>query len=97
MSEDGVRLERFIDEWLGVLIDHDLQHHTDLVRTLTAYLDSGGNYDRTSAALVIHRSTLRYRLRRIRELCGLDINDPEAHLNLHIAVRARAALNDYLR
>jgi sugar diacid utilization regulator len=97
MSEDGVRLERFIDEWLGVLIVHDLQHHADLVLTLTAYLDAGGNYDRTSAALVIHRSTLRYRLQRIRELSGLDINDPEARLNLHVAVRARAALNDHFR
>lgn len=95
-SEDGVRLKRFIGEWLGVLIEHDAQHRTDLVRTLAAYLDSGGNYDRASADLVIHRSTLRYRLRRIRELCGLDLNDPETRLNLHIAVRARASLTDYV-
>lgn len=94
-SENGVRLERYIGEWLGMLVEHDAEHHTALVGTLAAYLDSGGNYDRTSAALVIHRSTLRYRLRRIREVSGLDINDPEARLNLHIAIRARASLTDY--
>ncbi|MDN4616331.1 helix-turn-helix domain-containing protein [Leifsonia sp. F6_8S_P_1B] len=94
-SEDGVRLTRYIQEWLGVLIEHDAQHRADLVRTLTAYLDSGGNYDRTAAALVIHRSTLRYRLRRIREVSGLELNDPDVRLNVHIALRARAALRDY--
>lgn len=95
-SDDGAHLQRYISEWLGALLEQDHLHRTELVRTLTAYLDAGGNYDRTSAALVIHRSTLRYRLRRIRELCGLDLNDPEARLNLHTAVRARAALTDYL-
>jgi len=94
-SEDGVRLTRYIHEWLGVLIENDAQHRTDLVQTLAAYFDSGGNYDRTSALLVIHRSTLRYRLRRIRELSGLELNDPDVRLNMHIALRARAALSDY--
>lgn len=94
-SEDGARLEPYITEWLGALIEHDRQHHSELVRTLAMYLDSGGNYDRCSAALVIHRSTLRYRLRRIREVSGRDITDPEARLNLHVAVRARAALTDF--
>ncbi|MEN0084238.1 MAG: helix-turn-helix domain-containing protein [Leifsonia sp.] len=96
-SDDGVRLERFIGEWLGALAEYDSEHHGELVRTLAAYLDSGGNYDRTAEALVIHRSTLRYRLRRIREVSGRDLGDPESRLNLHVAVRARAALADQLR
>lgn len=96
-SDDAVTLERYVTEWLGALIDHDRQHRSELVRTLAAYLDSGGNYDRTSAALVIHRSTLRYRLGRIRDVSGLDIGDPESRLNLHIAIRARGALTDHLR
>ncbi|MGH1550805.1 PucR family transcriptional regulator [Leifsonia poae] len=78
-----------------MLIENDAQHRTDLVQTLAAYFDSGGNYDRTSALLVIHRSTLRYRLHRIRELSGLELNDPDVRLNMHIALRARAALSDY--
>ncbi|WP_426625343.1 PucR family transcriptional regulator [Leifsonia sp. McL0607] len=96
-SDDGVRLERYVDEWLGALIEHDRQHRSGLVRTLAVYLDSGGNYDRASAALIIHRSTLRYRLSRIRQVSGRDISDPESRLNLHIAIRARAALRDNLR
>jgi DNA-binding PucR family transcriptional regulator len=39
-------------------------------------------------ALLIHRSTLRYRLRRIRELTGHDLGVVDTRLNLHIAARA---------
>jgi DNA-binding PucR family transcriptional regulator len=37
---------------------------------------------------VIHRSTLRYRLQRIREVSGLDLGEVESRLNLHLATRA---------
>jgi sugar diacid utilization regulator len=96
-SNNGVELDRYLDEWLGTLVDHDRDHHSELVHTLALYLDSGGNYDRTADALTIHRSTLRYRLGRIREVTGRDLGDPDSRLNLHIAVRARAALRDGLR
>jgi DNA-binding PucR family transcriptional regulator len=78
----------FVREWLGSLLDYDARHHGDLVSTLSEYLDRGGNYDRTAGALVIHRSTLRYRLRRIREITGLDLQDADSRLNLHVATRA---------
>ncbi|MEY9951637.1 PucR family transcriptional regulator [Leifsonia sp. EB34] len=86
-SYDGVRLERCVS---------DRQHRSELVRTLAVYLDSSGNYDHTSAVLIIHASTLRDRLSRIRDVSGRDLNDPESRLKLHIAVRARAALHDNL-
>ncbi|WP_382303668.1 PucR family transcriptional regulator [Herbiconiux sp. UC225_62] len=96
-SNDRVELTGYLEKWLGPLVEHDRDHHSELVHTLSVYLDSGGNYDRTAQALTIHRSTLRYRLGRIRELSGRDLADPDTRLNLHIAVRARAALRDGLR
>ncbi|MET1015484.1 MAG: helix-turn-helix domain-containing protein [Leifsonia flava] len=93
-SGDGAELRRYVDEWLGALVQHDRDHHSQLVHTLCVYLDSGGNYDRTAEALTIHRSTLRYRLGRIRELSGRDLTDPDSRLNLHVAVRARAAMRE---
>ncbi|MGY1936345.1 PucR family transcriptional regulator [Nocardia gipuzkoensis] len=59
-------------EWLGTLLDYDRDHRADLVHTSSRYLECGGNYDDSAAALHIHRSTLRYRLGRIRELTGFD-------------------------
>jgi sugar diacid utilization regulator len=79
---------RFIREWLGVLLDYDRSNRSDLVETLRQYYEHGGSYDATARALMIHRSTLRYRLRRIRELSGYDLNAVDAKLNLHLATRA---------
>jgi DNA-binding PucR family transcriptional regulator len=56
--------------------------------TLSQYLDCGGNYDATARALSVHRSTLKYRLRRIREVSGHDLSVPDTQFNLHIAARA---------
>lgn len=85
-------LERYVDEWLGALLRYDAESGSELTRTLRTYLDHGGNYDETAAALIIHRSTLRYRLQRIRDLTGLDLGDPDTRLNLHVAVRGWSVL-----
>ncbi|WP_053202684.1 helix-turn-helix domain-containing protein [Jiangella muralis] len=85
-------LERYVDEWLGALLRYDAESHSELTRTLRTYLDHGGSYDETAAALIIHRSTLRYRLQRIRDLTGLDLGDPDIRLNLHVAVRGWSVL-----
>lgn len=78
----------FVEDWLGSLLAYDTERQADLVHTLGVYLDHGGNYDDTAAALHIHRSTLRYRLQRIRELSGHDLAHADTRLNLHVAVRA---------
>lgn len=86
----------FVQEWLGALRDYDATHHTDLVRTLALYFDSGGRYDDAAAALTIHRSTLRYRLGRIREVGGHDLTEADTRLNLHIATRIWQVLDGSL-
>jgi hypothetical protein len=78
----------FAEDWIGSLLAYDSERQADLVHTLGVYLDHGGNYDATAAALHIHRSTLRYRLQRIRELSGHDLAHTDTRLNLHVAVRA---------
>jgi DNA-binding PucR family transcriptional regulator len=92
-SEPGGEVDTFLRQWLGRLIDYDAARHTTLVRTLAEFLDRGGSYDDTAAALCIHRSTLRYRLRRIRELTGLQLTDVENRLSLHVATRAWRVLD----
>ncbi|MEU8788234.1 helix-turn-helix domain-containing protein [Streptomyces sp. NPDC048643] len=80
-------LETFVQEWLGQLIDYDSQHHTAMVETLSQYFSCGGNYDETADSLAIHRSTLRYRLQRIRDISGNDLANVEDRLNLQVATR----------
>ena len=87
-ANDTSAMERFVAEWLGGLIDYDAVHGTQLVLTLSEYLDCGGNYDASAQALSVHRSTLKYRLRRIRQVSGYDIGLPDVQFNLQVATRA---------
>lgn len=89
---DLADVDGFVREWLGSLLDYDARKGAELVHTLTQYLEHGGNYDATAAQLSVHRSTLKYRLQRIRELTGTDLNDPDVHFNLQLATRAWGTL-----
>ena len=89
---DLTDVDRFVREWLGCLLDYDARRNAELVHTLTQYLEHGGNYDATAAELSVHKSTLKYRLQRIRELTGLELNDPDVHFNLQLATRAWGTL-----
>lgn len=85
---DFERIEDLVRRWLGSLLDYDAQNGTQLVATIAAYLECGGNYSQTAATLFVHRNTLKYRLRRIREVSGLDLGSPDARFNLQLATRA---------
>jgi sugar diacid utilization regulator len=86
--EDPASVERFVRAWLGPLLDYDEAKPAELVLTLTRFLELGQAYDATSQALSIHRSTLKYRLQRIREIAGRDLSDPDTRFNLQLATRA---------
>ncbi|OKK06694.1 hypothetical protein AMK26_11945 [Streptomyces sp. CB03234] len=62
--------------------------HTELARTAEVFLDCAGQAGRTAAALGIHRQTLYYRLSRVEQLTGLDLDDGEDRLLLHMALKA---------
>ncbi|WP_148640435.1 PucR family transcriptional regulator, partial [Streptomyces azureus] len=61
--------------------------HQELARTAEVYLDCAGQAARAAAELGIHRQTLYYRLSRIEKLTGLDLDDGEDRLLLHMALK----------
>ncbi|WP_206660153.1 MULTISPECIES: helix-turn-helix domain-containing protein [unclassified Streptomyces] len=61
--------------------------HRELARTAEIYLDCAGQATRTAAELGIHRQTLYYRLSRVEQLTGLDLDDGEDRLLLHMALK----------
>ncbi|MFE3765579.1 PucR family transcriptional regulator [Streptomyces sp. NPDC059104] len=62
--------------------------HRELARTAEVFLDCAGQAGRAAAALGIHRQTLYYRLGRVEQLTGLDLDDGEDRLLLHMALKA---------
>lgn len=92
IDADQTRLRAFVDEWIGVLQAYDAAHHSDLVHTLSESLRDQQSLRATSERLHVHPSTLKYRLRRIEELTGRDLHDPDDRFNLDLACRVRATL-----
>lgn len=70
------------------------EKQADLFHTLETYLDAGGNSVQTADALRIHRSTLNYRLSRIRDICAVDLSSPGLRLNLQIAIKLMRLFDD---
>ncbi|MEU9084068.1 helix-turn-helix domain-containing protein [Streptomyces sp. NPDC048357] len=62
--------------------------HRELARTAEVFLDCAGQAGRAAAALGIHRQTLYYRLARVEQLTGLDLDEGEDRLLLHMALKA---------
>ncbi|MFG1696608.1 PucR family transcriptional regulator ligand-binding domain-containing protein [Nonomuraea sp. NPDC049309] len=60
----------------------------DLVESLRAYLESNGHWDAAAQRLGVHRHTLRYRMRRVAELLGRDLDDPGVRAELWLALEA---------
>ncbi|MGW3495793.1 PucR family transcriptional regulator [Streptomyces sp. NPDC001020] len=61
--------------------------HRELARTAEVFLDCAGQAGRAASQLGVHRQTLYYRLSRVEQLTGLDLDDGEDRLLLHMALK----------
>jgi sugar diacid utilization regulator len=92
MSEDPGELERFYAETVKPLVSYDEQYETELVTTVEAYLENDGNVAATAKQLFTHRHTIRYRLERVKELCGHDVSATEGREKLGLGLKAMRVL-----
>lgn len=72
LASHPTQLKAFFQETLAAVVAYDERYDTQLVETLSAYLDHDCNMNATAAAVYAHRHTIAYRLERIRELTDLD-------------------------
>ncbi len=101
-SHDAAGVKRMLMEWyasdtarasvraqLAPLERLGKQRGEIAIRTLATYLDQQGSIVRTAQVLHLHRNAVTYRLRRITDLLGVDLDDPDQRLVLQLACRAR--------
>ena len=86
------QMQRFYFDTMGPLIEHDERKGGELSRTLSGFFEANGNLAKAAADLDVHRNTLVYRLERISELTGLDLDDPDNRLVLHLALKVQRVL-----
>lgn len=89
--EDTSILKRYTEEILGKIIGYDALHNTDYFNTLKSYLQNNGSIQKVSAQMNVHRNTINYKMKFIRE--SLDINlDNECIAGLWLAFNIKEIL-----
>ncbi len=89
---DPAELKRFYAETVKPLVAYDEQYETDLLGTLSTFLDCDANVNATAARLITHRHTIRYRFERVRELTGLDVQSTDGREKLSLGLKAMRVL-----
>lgn len=84
---DNPDLERFARLRLERLVNYDAQRNTQLVKTLRVLLQQHGQKTETARALHLERQSLYNRMERIQSLLGVDLDNPDVRLGLHLALR----------
>ena len=91
-QENPEELVAFYEETLEPVVRYDSRYSTELVQTLVTYLGNDASTVRTASDLFAHRHTIRYRLDRVGELTGLDVDKSEDRERLTLGIKAMQLL-----
>jgi hypothetical protein len=84
-NSDPLLLTNIYEKTLGVLEAYDMDHNTEYLTTLRYYLLSDCNLIETASSLYTHRNTIVYRLRKIKDLLGSELDNSAIKFDLLLA------------
>ncbi len=87
--QDDEALRLYSDGLLEPIQRGEGEYGGELLRSLEAFIENNGNWERAARQLYCHRHTLRYRIRKIEELTGRDLSRATDRIELWLALRAR--------
>jgi purine catabolism regulator len=87
--QDDEALRLFCDSILGPIEAGDGHYGGELMRSLEAFIEENGQWERAAKRLYCHRHTLRYRIRRVEELTGRDLRTARDRIEFWLALRGR--------
>jgi purine catabolism regulator len=90
----GEDIRTFVNESVGAMLAHDRKHQTPYLETLTVYLRESCRSQACADAMGVHVTTLRYRLTRIRELFGIDVETPERRFATELAIHLQQVIDN---
>jgi PucR C-terminal helix-turn-helix domain len=91
VAENGALIERIGEQRLGPFADLTAKARRRMEDTALAYVRERGNAAAMARSMRVHPQTARYRVARLRELLGEDLDDPDARFELELALRGRRA------
>ncbi|HUM45029.1 MAG TPA: helix-turn-helix domain-containing protein, partial [Fervidobacterium sp.] len=77
----------FCKDILGELLTYEKEHDGSLLATLETYLFYNCNKAELARRMYLHINTVQYRINKIEEILGVDLDEQEARLNLSIALK----------
>jgi PucR family transcriptional regulator, purine catabolism regulatory protein len=86
-DDDALRL--FCDSILSPIEDGEGAYGGELMRSLEAFIECNGQWERAAKQLYCHRHTLRYRIRRVEELTGRSLDSARDRIDFWLALRGR--------
>jgi purine catabolism regulator len=87
--QDEEALRAYAESILAPIESTEGDYGGELLRSLEAYIEQNGQWERAARSLYCHRHTLRYRIRRIEELTGRNLSRAHDRIELWLALRAR--------
>jgi purine catabolism regulator len=87
--QDDDALRAYSDGLLEPIERTEGEYGGELLRSLEAFIENNGNWERAARRLYCHRHTLRYRIRKVEELTGRDLGRATDRIELWLALRAR--------
>jgi PucR family transcriptional regulator, purine catabolism regulatory protein len=87
--QDDDALISYCRSVLGPIEQGEGDYGDELVRSLDAFIEHNGHWEKAAAALFCHRHTLRYRIRRIEQLTGRDFSSARDRIEFWLALRGR--------
>ena len=91
--QDTLSLEVFYDSVLGKLQEYDEQNSSDLVKSLSCFLEANGHWGDAAEKLYVHRHTLRYRMKRVEEITGRDLDQSQDRMEFWLALKAKELID----
>lgn len=79
------------DGYIAQLASYDAEHGTQMAETLTHWLEAFGDIPKAAKAAYTPTNTFRYRLRRVSEICGIDLEDADDQFAAMLELRLRRA------
>jgi PucR family transcriptional regulator, purine catabolism regulatory protein len=87
--QDDEALRLYCDSVLGPLEDASGEYGDELIRSLEAFIEQNGQWERAARELYCHRHTLRYRIKRVEQLTGRDLRNARDRIEFWLALRGR--------
>jgi purine catabolism regulator len=87
--QDDEALRLFCDSILGPIEASEGHYGGELMRSLEAFIEENGQWERAARRLYCHRHTLRYRIRRVEELTGRNLGSARDRIEFWLALRGR--------